>query len=429
MAPPARTSIDSISFFDPTTALLNRSPPTDRCRYHLYRCHGSSRVSAAVPQRVIASAILLIVALLLVSPRVSTVEGFANLDIPCEHSGRTPPTRSRILTRALNPTKSTISSTSTSNPICAHAQRLAMKMIDGVDFEEDTTNEKPEIRNTNQKVNGPVINETNSIQIKAISVYLFTTIGLAKLNKIGQYNDDTILLDLGITFLVGATSIIFVKTITRLSIDGILQARDSRKIIHMFSAPLFMIFWPLFSDVWGARLFAAMITFLQAVRLFLAGTKRGGSEGDELTSAISRSGNSKEALGGPFIYTVVLFLTILVFWRDDLSGVIVLSTMAAGDGAADIVGRRLGKNNKWFFNKDKSIAGSSAFFIASTLCSIGIVWWFNFTGVITISSSFLIIAEKFALISALCAMVELLPLGDDNWSVPISAAVLSKILL
>jgi len=190
-----------------------------------------------------------------------------------------------------------------------------------------------------------------------------------------------------------------------------------------------MVFWPLFSDVWGARFFAGMITFFQALRLYLAGTERGGSEGNELASAISRSGNSKEALGGPFIYTIVLFVTILVFWRDNLSGVIVLSTMAAGDGAADIVGRRLGKNNKWFFNKDKSIAGSLAFVIASTLCSIGIVWWFNFNGIVTLSTSLFGIAEKFALISALCAMVELVPFGDDNWSVPISAAVLSAIVL
>jgi len=133
-------------------------------------------------------------------------------------------------------------------------------------------------------------------------------------------------------------------------------------------------------------------------------------------------------LEGPFIYTIVVFLTILVLWRDTLAGAIVLSTMAAGDGAADIVGRRLGKNNKWFFNEDKSIAGSLAFFVASTLCSLGIAWWFNFTGVVTLSDSLLTITEKIALISALCAGVELLPFGDDNWSVPISAAVLSAVL-
>jgi len=270
---------------------------------------------------------------------------------------------------------------------------------------------------------------TNSIQVKAISVYVLATIGLAKMGIIGQYTNELILLDLRVTFLVGVASVIFVKTITRLSADGILQSRDSRKIIHTFSAPIFMIFWPLFSDAWGARLFAGMITFFQALRLFLAGTKRGGSEGNELASAISRSGKPEELLGGPVIYTVVLFMTILLFWRDNLSGVIVLSTMAAGDGVADIVGRRLGKNNKWLFNKDKSIAGTLAFFIASALCSIGILWWFSFNGVVTLSSPFLIIAQKFALISALCAMVELAPFGDDNWSVPISAAVLSMILL
>lgn len=330
---------------------------------------------------------------------------------------------SRILTRNLNPTKSTLRS----NP--THSERMASKKGDGSDIDEDITLMEAESRNTSKKIKNLVQDDANSIQFKAVSVYLLTTIVLAKMDKIGLYDNNLIVLDLGATAFVGIASVLFVKTITKLSTDGILQARDSRKIIHMFSAPIFMIFWPLFSDAWGARLFAGLITFLQSVRLLLAGTKRGGSEGDELANAISRSGNSEEALGGPFIYTVVLFLTILVLWRDTLAGVIVLSTMAAGDGAADIVGRRLGKNNKWFFSEDKSIAGSLAFFVASTLCSIGIAWWFNFTGVVTLSDSLLIITEKIALISAICAMVELLPFGDDNWSVPISAAVLSMVIL
>jgi len=363
--------------------------------------------------------IQLIVTLTLTFSRCTTQTNGFPLSLTSHRNAGSIPSRSHILTRILKPVKSTVYS----NPI------RSKKRIDGEENEESKTNEDAITQNTSQKINNLVLDITNSVQVKAISVYVLTLIGLAKMGKIGPYTDQLILHDLGVTFLVGVASVIFVKTITWLSTEGILQSRDSRKIIHSFSAPIFMMFWPLFSDAWGARFFAALITFFQGLRLYRAGTKSGGSEGNELASALSRSGKSEEALGGPFIYTIVLFMTIVLFWRDNLSGVIVLSTMAAGDGAADLVGRRLGKNNKWMFNKDKSIAGSLAFFIASALCSIGILWWFSFSGVVILSSSFLIIAEKFALISALCAMVELLPFGDDNWSVPISAAVLSTILL
>jgi len=201
--------------------------------------------------------------------------GFSQLETSHRHScSRVPFTRplaSRILTRNLNPTKFTLHSSP------RHPDRMAMKKRDGSEIDENITLMKTESRNTSQQIKNIVQNAVNNIQVKAVSVYLFATITLAKMGKIGLYNDNLIGLDLAITLFVGIASVIFVKTITRLSTDGILQARDSRKIIHMFSAPLFMIFWPLFSNAWGARIFAAMITFFQGVRLFLAGTKRGGN--------------------------------------------------------------------------------------------------------------------------------------------------------
>ena len=109
-----------------------------------------------------------------------------------------------------------------------------------------------------------------------------------------------------------------------------------------------------------------------------------------------------------------------------------LSTMAAGDGMADLIGRRFGKNNKWFFNQDKSIAGTVAFIVASSLCSICLGYYFITVGaVVNVSSSipFIDLVGKFILISILCAFIELIPIVDDNWSVPISAFVLSYLTL
>ena len=54
----------------------------------------------------------------------------------------------------------------------------------------------------------------------------------------------------------------------------------------------------------------------------------------ELASAVSRSGNKDEALGGPFIYVIILFFSTLLFWVDNLSGVVSMTAMAVGDGVS-----------------------------------------------------------------------------------------------
>ena len=269
-----------------------------------------------------------------------------------------------------------------------------------------------------------------SILVKSAGIYLTSTIALAKGGIIGEgYTNNIIAQDAGMAFLTSVAALIFVKSITKLAADGVLQSRDSRKIIHTLSAPLFMVCWPLFSDEWGARLFAAFVPALQALRLYLAGTSSNDSEMNELANAISRSGEKEETLGGPFIYVVILFSAVMLCFQDNLSGVIALSTMAAGDGMADIIGRRFGKNNKWFFSESKSIAGSLAFIVASTLCSIGLASWLMYTNAIVVALPMTALISRIIFISVVSALVELLPVGDDNWSVPIAAGALSSILI
>lgn len=252
---------------------------------------------------------------------------------------------------------------------------------------------------------------------------------LAKFGVLGPYTDELIARDLGAAVTCTVLAYIFVKSITWLANNDKLQARDSRKIIHMLSAPLFMLLWPLFSNVWGARLFAALTPLLQGINLYLAGSKKGGQEGQELSNTISRSGDEKEALQGPFIYVIILFSAIILGFTDSLTPMVALSTMAFGDGMADIVGRRLGKNNKWFFSTSKSVAGTTAFILAATFASFVLAYWFQYTGLLTIDISAIKLVQRIFFISAISSVVELLPVLDDNWSVPITAAMLASIIL
>lgn len=96
---------------------------------------------------------------------------------------------------------------------------------------------------------------------------------------------------------------------------------------------------------------------------------------------------------------------------------------------ADIVGRRFGKKNKWPFAPTKSVAGSAAFVVAATLTSTALAAWMSYTGCLTLPLPMPELVPRIFAISLLSAGVELLPFADDNWTVPLSAAILSSVFL
>mmetsp|Transcript_22994 Transcript_22994/g.42182 ORF Transcript_22994/g.42182 Transcript_22994/m.42182 type:complete len:354 (+) Transcript_22994:153-1214(+) len=194
------------------------------------------------------------------------------------------------------------------------------------------------------------------------------------------YSPSLIYRDLFSTIGAIVAAAIFVKGITYPAKMGKIESRDARKIIHTLSAPLFMLLWPLYSGAYGARVFASIVPLLNTLRLYLAGTDSGSGDETELAGAISRSGDAKEALGGPFVYVLVLLFSTLVFWTDSPIGIVAISNMAIGDGLADLIGRRFGSTNKWSFNKSKSMAGSAAFVAGSFVGSYGLISWLTSMG-------------------------------------------------
>jgi len=111
-------------------------------------------------------------------------------------------------------------------------------------------------------------------------------------------------------------------------------------------------------------------------------------------------------------------------------GPVAMCTMAAGDGMADLVGRRWGANNKWEFSDGKkSKVGTLAFGLSAFVTSFGIVNWLIATGCMETTLETTDLALRILLISFTTAFVELLPFGDDNYTVPGSAAVLAALLL
>jgi len=225
--------------------------------------------------------------------------------------------------------------------------------------------------------------------------------------------------------LAGAAKV-WVKLWSWLASSGTLSSTLTRKLIHAGTGPLFVLGWPLFSDAPTAILFACAVPIINLARLWFAGQANSGSDGAELINSLSRSGDAKEVVGGPFYYTLVLLAATALSWRS-IAGVVAVCQMAVGDGFADIVGRRLGKN-KWPFSAGKSIEGSVAFavsaFVASTLM-LGGCHALGYT-----AQTMRAAALPLLFISFVCAAVELFPqLGDDNLTVPICGGILAKLLL
>lgn len=212
-----------------------------------------------------------------------------------------------------------------------------------------------------------------------------------------------------------------------------LPGRVSRKMVHCGSAPLFLLTWPFFSAAPSARIIAAMVPLLQAVRLTSAAwgdaTAIEGkipSSPSAFISAVSRSGQAKEATGGPLMYTLVLTAATALEWRHSLVGVIAMCQMAAGDGFAELVGRRL-QGSRWWFSKEKTYAGSAGFVLGATFTTLAMVQWLHFCGCVAISAA--TIWPQVLLISTLAALAEVIPLEvDDNISVPAVAAALTRFL-
>mmetsp|Transcript_10458 Transcript_10458/g.21137 ORF Transcript_10458/g.21137 Transcript_10458/m.21137 type:complete len:340 (+) Transcript_10458:125-1144(+) len=268
------------------------------------------------------------------------------------------------------------------------------------------------------------IDDSLPVRVVKKSLFIVAPVGVVSLFLLSNpsISYPAYLQDLSLTVSCAVLATIWLKIITKLASSSLLSSSDARKIIHTGSGPLFLALWPFFSDSQYAQLLAACVPLANLAKVYLAGTSssKSDSESQSLAAAVSRSGQASEALGGPFIYTLVLLVCTGVFWRS-APAVIAVSQMAAGDGVADLAGRRWGAA-KWPFSESKSYAGSLAFVLAAWATSSGLMWWMGLAEA-TPESALALLG-----ISVVCSAVELVELGDDNWTVPIAGAAMASFL-
>ncbi len=178
-----------------------------------------------------------------------------------------------------------------------------------------------------------------------------------------------------------AVAITFIAIYILIRINGRLRNREkipvdiSRKVLHTFLGPLFLVCWLLFSGDILSRYFAAAVPLLFAILFVAAGT--GVWKNESFVQSVT-DGEARGLLFGTFLYCLVLVWCTLSCWYipvDIVTGqprydefvptaILVIGPLAGGDGFADIVGRAWGKRKYKIFT-EKSREGTLAMFVFS----------------------------------------------------------------
>ncbi|PKA56443.1 putative phytol kinase 2, chloroplastic [Apostasia shenzhenica] len=206
---------------------------------------------------------------------------------------------------------------------------------------------------------------------------------------------------------------------------GVLEQKMNRKLVHITLGLAFMLFWPLFSSSSLAPFLAALAPGVNMVRMVLLGL--GVWKNDAIVKSMSREGDHRELLKGPLYYACTITLATSIFWRTSPIGISAICNLCAGDGIADIVGRRYGKL-KLPYNPSKSFAGSVAMAVAGFLASIGYMHYFASFGFIEEGWG---LSFRFFIVSTAAALVESLPIStelDDNLTVPLASLIVGATL-
>jgi dolichol kinase len=149
----------------------------------------------------------------------------------------------------------------------------------------------------------------------------------------------------------------------------------TRKGVHI-TAGCYIFFWLMASDLGRARYIAMIPAALTAVVFLLIGLRV--IPGGFMVKSMSRTGEPFDLIKGTMIYAIVMTLICVFIWRDNPWGLVIIMTIAWGDGIAPIVGRFFGiRKYKTIGGGEKTIGGSIGMFIFSVAFSYLIVYIFG----------------------------------------------------
>jgi dolichol kinase len=222
--------------------------------------------------------------------------------------------------------------------------------------------------------------------------------------------------------------LIVVRVNATIEESGKLSTNVTRKVIHIFVAPIGLIAWMLFSGGVSSRWLALLVPVLFALLFLAIGT--GKIVNEDFVKSMSRTGDPRELLGGT-LYYVLMFCVVTILWFyvpvTGIAGatpaaVVIVGCVAGGDGLADVIGRKYGGEKKFGVGgAEKTLIGSVGMFIGSFLFSYILTFMFS------IEAGFDMVALLIPIlvISLIATIVEAItPKGLDNLTVPIAVIIL-----
>jgi dolichol kinase len=151
------------------------------------------------------------------------------------------------------------------------------------------------------------------------------------------------------------------------------------------------------------------------------------SEKFSVVKSMSRENDRSELARGPLIYSLVMIFSAVFGWRCSPEAIVTICALCVGDGLADPIGRRFGKN-KLYPGSKKSWEGSIfGMFLGSWISS-----WFFLTLFAHFGYFSPLVANgmKLAVISLACTLIEAIPTAEiDNLTIPLTAIIGTKLLL
>ncbi|KAK3414429.1 hypothetical protein EUGRSUZ_H00292 [Eucalyptus grandis] len=206
---------------------------------------------------------------------------------------------------------------------------------------------------------------------------------------------------------------------------GLFDQKLNRKLVHVSIGIIFMLCWPLFSSGHRSALLAATVPGLNIIRVLLVGS--GIWKDEAIVKSMSRFGDHRELLKGPLYYASTITFACAYYWKTSPIAIAAICNLCAGDGFADIIGRRFG-HHKLPYNSNKSFAGSIAMASAGFLASLGFMSYFSSFGYIQGSWE---MVSGFLMVSLASALVESHPLSselDDNLTVPLTSMLVGSLV-
>jgi phytol kinase len=235
-----------------------------------------------------------------------------------------------------------------------------------------------------------------------------------------------------------AAVISIVILLALVQINGIMQKKGvvsqiiTRKFVHIFAGPIFVLTWMLFSGDIASHFIASLVPILFILQFIAIGT--GLMKNESFVNSMSRSGDPRELLGGTLYYaTVMLLMTFFWFYvpstgidNANPTALLIIGCVSGGDGLADVIGRKFGGEKKFGIKgAEKTIVGSIGMLVGSILGSSILVLIFSLE---VPNFNILVLILPIIVVSVVATVVEALShKGTDNFL--IFLAVIITILI